>query len=267
MGRSKTTRQIPSRKARTSRRGQDDYSVDIPIQPYEVPPPKAKVISDLHPKNHRQQQALEYLAEKPIVFLTGSAGTGKSMLAAFAAAKALSSKQVQKVYLVRPAVLLGKSIGLLPGEIEDKMAPYFAQIVTHLTKFLGAGAAKYHLDNKTIEFQPAEYLRGLSLENCVVIVEEAQNFTHDEFETCLTRLGENCQMIFTGDQKQNDLKVESGLTTTVALINKMLQTHPEYLNGADIDRLDSGIGIVEFKPEDVVRHGLTRALVKMYYSN
>lgn len=217
-------------------------------------------------KNQNQRTALRYLNEgRELVFLTGSAGTGKSLLACSRAATLLRGKKIEKIYLVRPAVVVGKSIGLLPGEIEEKMAPYFKQTVAHLEKFLGKGYTNYCLEKKIIEMQPAEYLRGMSLENCFVLVEEAQNFNHDDMECVITRLGENCQIAFTGDTKQNDLKTESGLKSTIDMIDKALQTHPNYMDHDDMDALDDSIGVVRFQPEDVVRHGLTRAFVKLYF--
>jgi phosphate starvation-inducible PhoH-like protein len=233
-----------------------------------IPPesPAATPAVTITAKTNNQRVALGYLNEgRRVVFLTGSAGTGKSMLACYRAASLLRSKKVEKVYLARPAVAVGKSIGLLPGEIEEKMAPYFKQTIAHLERFLGKGFTRYCLEKKVIEMIPAEYLRGMSFEDCFVLVEEAQNFTHDEMEMVLTRLGENCQLVFTGDEKQNDLKVSSGLKTTIDLINRTLQTHPEYMDHEDLDALDDEIGVVQFKPEDVVRSGLTRAFVKLYY--
>lgn len=224
-----------------------------------------KAAATLTPKNDNQRKALALLeAGTPIVLLTGSAGTGKSILAAHRAAQQLRSKAVEKVILMRPAVSMGNSIGLLPGEIEEKMTPYFRQTLIHLRKFLGPGN---YFEGKKIEMLPSEYARGNSFENCVVIAEEAQNYTASEFETMFTRLGDGCQLIFTGDTKQHDLKGESGMKTTMRLLDKMLRTQPDYLDDEDLDQLDGGIGVVEFKPQDVVRHGLTRALVKMYYNN
>lgn len=229
---------------------------------------KSFPVARLDPKNANQKTALYYLNQgTPIVFLTGSAGTGKSMLAAFRAATLLKKKEINKVFLVRPAVSVGKSVGMLPGDIKEKLAPYFAQTMAHLQKFLGSGMLQYCINHDKIEMKPVEYLRGMSFEDCLVILEECQNFTHEEMEMCLTRLGENCQLVFTGDQKQNDLRGESGLKTTTELIYRMLQTHPEYMTATDMDELDAGIGIVQFRPEDVVRSGLTKAFVKMYFNN
>lgn len=251
----------PTRKTKVSRQYDQEapvvYDTDVPVRP--------RTVQKFEPKNQRQKTALSYLVSgKPVVFLTGSAGTGKSMLATHRAATLLTSKKINKVYLVRPAVSVGKSIGLLPGEIKEKLAPYFAQTVVHLRKFLGSHL-DYCLEKDVIEMKPVEYLRGMSFEDCVVICEEVQNFTSEEMEMVLTRLGENCTIIFTGDTKQHDLKGSSGLDLTISLINKTLQTHPEYMAHEDMDRLDDDIGVVQFLPEDVVRSGLTRAFVKMYY--
>lgn len=235
---------------------------------YDDPPPKAQEVPRLEPKNQRQKNAVAFLAQgTPIVVLTGSAGTGKSMIAAHRVATLLRSKKINKVWLARPAVGVGKSVGLLPGEIKDKLTPYFRQTLAHLERFLGKGPLTYFLEKGVIEMAPMEYIRGMSFEDCFVLVEESQNMTHEDFEMMFTRMGENSQMCLTGDTKQNDLKGESGLKTTVALVERMLQTHPEYMSGKDMDELDAGIGVVRFQPEDVVRSGLTRALVTMYFHN
>lgn len=218
--------------------------------------------------NPNQKLALSLLKSgKPVIFLTGSAGTGKSMLAAYHAACQLKQKKIDKLYLVRPAVVVGKSIGMLPGDIEEKLLPYFAQTLTHLEKFLGHGFMTYCLEKGVIEMKPVEYLRGVSFEHCTVICEELQNFTSSEMEMLLTRLGGGATIIMTGDEKQHDLKGVSGLEETVKLLNKMSQTQPAYLDREDIDNLNDGIGIVRFTPDDVVRSGLAKAFVKMYYHN
>lgn len=264
MSRAKAVRQTRRERARA----QADENLRR-IQQYvaqEIEVVKPQKIPALEPKNQNQKTALSYLmSDTPVVFLTGSAGTGKSLLAAYRAATLLKSKQIDKVFLVRPAVAVGKSIGLLPGEIEEKLAPYFAQTVAHLEKFLGKGYLNYCLEKKVIEMKPAEFLRGMSFESCLVICEECQNFTHEEFEMMLTRLGDNAQMVFTGDTRQNDLRGASGLKTTVEMIERMLQTHPEYMAREDIDALDESVGVVRFLPDDVVRSGLTKAFVRMYF--
>lgn len=264
-----------------NRRKKEVPSKEVPSK--EAPSPKDKFLQSVAeeetyqqkqaiPKfeaaNANQKTALAMLrAGKPVIFLTGSAGTGKSMLAAFHAASQLKQKKVNKVFLVRPAVGVGKSIGLLPGTIEEKLTPYFAQTLTHLEKFMGHGFIRYCLEKEIIEMKPTEYIRGMSFEDSVVIAEECQNFTYADFEMMLTRLGDNCTIIFTGDVKQNDLKGASGLNTTIELLEDMMDKAPSYLNDDDLDAMDNSIGIVEFTPDDVVRSGLTRAFVKMYYNN
>lgn len=227
--------------------------------------PKPSPVRALEPKTANQKTALSLLQTKPVVFLTGSAGTGKSMLAAHRASTLYASGIITKIYLVRPAVSVGKSIGLLPGDIKEKLAPYFAQTMQHLSTFLGAKVLSNAIEKGNIEMKPVEYLRGMSFEKCVVIAEEVQNFTAEEMEMMLTRIGHGCTIIFTGDTKQHDLKGESGLDKTIQLLERTLQTHPSYMTSEDMDQLDDGIGVVRFTPADVVRSGLTRAFVKLYY--
>ena len=220
------------------------------------------------PATNNQKKSLAlFKSGCSVIFLTGSAGTGKSMLAAFHAACQLKQKVVEKVYLVRPAVAVGKSIGLLPGEIDQKMLPYFAQTLNHLEKFMGHGFMTYCLEKQKIEMKPAEYLRGMSFEDCAVIIEEAQNFTKEEFEMVLTRLGRNCTLLITGDEKQHDLKGESGLAQTIKLFKRMEDEQPAYLTDEDLTQLSSNVGVVEFTVDDVVRSGLTKAFVNIYYNN
>lgn len=222
----------------------------------------------LKPMNLRQKAAMAMLTTgKLVTVLAGSAGTGKSIIAVEHAAMLLKSKKVSKVYLVRPPEGMGKTVGLLPGDLKEKLTPFFAQTIRHFEKFLGKGFTAACLTDGKIEMIAAEHLRGMSCEDCFVIVEEAQNFPAEHFETVLTRLGDNCQMAFTGDEKQNDLRGKSGLKTTFDLLLKMIETQPDYLDDEDLDELEQGIGVVRFLPEDVVRSGLTRAIVKIYYHN
>jgi len=254
----------PKRTSTSARRVKDKF---IPEMEESNGERYVAAMPRLEAKNQNQRLALSFLNEgRAVTFLTGSAGTGKSMIAAYHAAKMLKSKKIEKVYLVRPAVAVGKSIGLLPGTLEEKLAPYFAQTVAHMSKFLGDGAMQYMLEKKVVELKAVEYLRGMSFENCLVICEECQGFTAEEFEMMLTRLGENCMIVFTGDEKQNDLKGMSGLRKTLDMFSRALADAPDYMLDEDLDEVESGIGIVHFTPADVVRSGLTRAFVKLYYN-
>jgi phosphate starvation-inducible PhoH-like protein len=255
----------PKRTTASTRRVKEKY---IPEMTEEGGQQYVASMPRFEAKNANQKLALTYLNEgRPVVFLTGSAGTGKSMIAAFHTAKLLKAKKIEKVYLVRPAVSVGKSVGMLPGTVEEKLAPFFAQTLEHMGKFLGKGEMQYLTEKKVIEMVPVEYLRGRSFENCVVVAEEVQNFTAEEMEMCLTRLGEGCQFIFTGDTKQHDLRGVSGLATTLNLFKKVFDDAPDYLLDEDLDEMESGVGVVQFLPQDVLRSGLTRAFVKMYYHN
>lgn len=234
----------------------------------EVEHSEQPVMPKFQAANTRQKQALSMLNEgRSVVFLVGSAGSGKSMIAAYHVSNLLKQKKIDKVWLVRPAVSVGKSIGLLPGDEKMKLAPYFAQTVAHLEKFMGKGHTRYCLEKEIIETKPVEYLRGTSFEHCAVICEEAQNFTAEEMEMMLTRLGTGTVFIFTGDTRQHDLKGTSGLATTLTLLQNVVCNRPNYLEDEDLDLMDDLIGAVEFRPEDVVRSGLTKAFVKMYYNN
>lgn len=234
----------------------------------EIEQQQQSAVPRLEAKNANQKLALAMMREgRSVIFLAGSAGVGKSLLACYHAATQLKAKKIEKVYLVRPAVSVGKSIGLLPGTIQDKMLPFMAQTLEHLAKFMGHGYLKYCIEKEIVVFQPAEYLRGLSVQDAIVISEESQNFTKDEFQMVLTRLGENAQIIFTGDQSQHDLRGVSGIEDTIALIERICKEQPDYLQDEDLDQLQDNIGIVRFTPDDVVRSGLTRALVKVYYHN
>lgn len=218
------------------------------------------------PATENQKLAVSLLRKGvKILFAVGSAGAGKSMIAAWWAATQYKAKVIDKIYLVRPAVATGKSVGLLPGTEAEKLAPYFAQTFIHLEKFMGKGALEHAVAAGNIEMKSGEYMRGRSFEDAIVICEEVQNFTDSDLEMLLTRLGRNCTYLLTGDQKQNDLRGMSGLMSTITLINQTIDNAPKGLSDEDLDALEDMIGVVQFTPEDCVRDGLTRAFVKMYY--
>lgn len=220
------------------------------------------------PATNNQKKAVAMLRDGVrVLFLQGSAGTGKSMLAAWWAATLMKEKKVEKIYLVRPNVATGRSAGSLPGTEAEKLAPFFAQTVAHLATFMGQGYLNYCLEKELIEYKSAEYMRGRSFENVVVLSEEVQNFTGDDLEMLLTRLGKGTTYLMTGDGKQNDMRGNSGLEQTIDLINRMIDEQPDYLTDEDLDNLQNLVGSVTFVPDDCVRDGITRSFVKMYYHN
>jgi phosphate starvation-inducible PhoH-like protein len=253
------------RHERLSRR---QKQVEEVLPPESLPIPTQTRVIKFEPANPRQKTLLAMLREgRAAVFAQGSAGSGKSMIAAYRAAELLRDKKIEKIYLVRANVSTGKSLGSLPGTIEEKLLPHFKQTLAHLAKFMGQGFLTYCLNNKVVEMQPVEYIRGLSIENAFVIVEECQNLMASDLEAILTRIGDNSQFCFTGDQKQNDLKGNSGLLSTINLIERMLEEQPDYMSDEDLSCMLNNVGVVTFLPSDVVRSGICKAFVTMYYHN
>lgn len=222
-------------------------------------------IKRITPKSENQETMYNYLRQgKPVVFGIGVAGTGKSMIAAAYGAELLKAKKINKIYLIRPNVLCGRSLGLLPGDVDEKLKPFFLQTLTHLSNFLSPSFVDYLLKKRIIEMLPVEYMRGMSLENAYVIAEESQNFEDSEFEMLLTRIGNNCQICFTGDQKQSDIKNKSGLLNTLELLST--KYHTEILT-EELEKLQRMIGYVQFTFEDVQRSALVKTLTKLYFYN
>lgn len=200
---------------------------------------------------NRGQRELVALAEKrnDIIFATGPAGTGKTYIAVALAVKALKEKHVKRIILCRPAVDAGESLGFLPGDMKDKVDPYLRPIYDALGDMIHSEKLKYYLANNIIEIAPLAYMRGRTLSNAYVILDEAQNATEMQVKMFLTRLGEHSRMIITGDDSQIDLPryQRSGLVQCL----KILRGIP-------------GIGFVAFSPKDVVRHKLVTEILAAY---
>lgn len=244
----------------------------------EVPPvrkdkfneqePSQKVAQKLVAATPNQTKQIKYQSEgRKVIFAIGAAGSGKSFLAAHHASEQLRKNHIEQIILLRPNVSAGKSLGMLPGSLEEKLSVFFTQTVDHLCKFAGKSFIDYALRIGKVRMQSMEHLRGLSIENAVVICEESQNLTEDELEMTLSRIGDNCQIIFTGDQKQTDLKFNSGLMKTVELIQKTIEEQPYYMEDEDLNQLESNIGVINYTMQDVVRSGLCKSFVKMYHHN
>lgn len=230
--------------------------------------PSQQVAQKLTAQTKNQALQLKYQNEgRKVVFAIGSAGSGKSFLAAHHAAEQLRKKTVNQIILVRPNVSAGKSLGMLPGDLDAKLSVFFTQTIDHLGKFMGKGFCKYALDKGIIRMQSMEHMRGLSIENAIVIAEEVQNMTADDLEMTLSRIGENCQFIFTGDQSQTDLKADSGLMKTVTTIIETINNPPAYMSEEDMHEMQSNVGVVNYTTHDIVRSGLCKAFVKMYHHN
>jgi len=221
---------------------------------------------EFHPRSDNQKRFLRYMREgRKLIWGIGAVGAGKSIVAAYHAAQMLKERKTEKVFLLRPNVSCGKSHGAVPGDLHAKLLILFGQTICHLEKFLGKGFTKYCLDKKIIELASIEYLRGYSFENCVVILEECQGLTEDQYEMVLTRVGQNACLISTGDERQAHISEQSGLRKTITMLENAVREQPEYLDQQDLSELYNNVGVVEFTFDDIQRDDITRALAKLYY--
>ncbi len=184
-----------------------------------------------------------------MVFATGPAGTGKTFVAIALAVKALKNKEIRKIILSRPAVEAGEKLGFLPGEMKDKLDPYLQPLYDALQDMIPGAKLKEYMENNVIQIAPLAFMRGRTLNDAVIILDEAQNTTTHQIKMFLTRLGMNAKMIITGDVTQIDLPP----TATSGLVQAM-----QILKGV------KGIGKVEFDKKDIVRHKLVQRIVEAY---
>lgn len=229
---------------------------------YEAPYVAPKFV----PATKNQKIQLGYLQDGyPIVFGIGAAGSGKSIVAAYHGATLLKAKKIDKIYLVRPNVGVGASVGMLPGTLEEKLSPFFKQTFAHLEKFLGKGHMNYCKEKNVIEMVAIEHLRGYSFENAYIIIEECQGLKEEEFEMLMTRIGDGAQYCLTGDERQTSARDNSGLTKFINMILEVIYHQPEYLDKEDLDVFSNKLGIVRYQVEDIVRSGVCKAFCKLYY--
>jgi phosphate starvation-inducible PhoH-like protein len=203
----------------------------------------------VEPRGENQRRYLEAIAKQQLVFGTGVAGTGKTFLAVAAAVQALRSGEVRRLIITRPVVEAGENLGFLPGDLQAKLNPYVRPIYDALQTLLEYEDVARLEETGVIEVAPLAYMRGRTLSEAFVILDEAQNTTVGQMKMFLTRLGEGSRMVVTGDPTQNDLdpRVKSGLNDAI-----------QRLRGY------SEIGVVEFSPKDVVRHPLVERIVRAY---
>jgi phosphate starvation-inducible PhoH-like protein len=196
------------------------------------------------------QKRLVQVAEKnDIVFAIGPAGTGKTYTAVALAVRALKNKMVKKIILTRPAVEAGESLGFLPGDLKEKIDPYLRPLYDALDDMIPADKLGYYMSTRVIEIAPLAYMRGRTLDNAFIILDEAQNATDLQIKMFLTRIGSNAKAIITGDLTQIDLpkNQRSGLDKAVRILKNI-----------------DGIAHIELDEEDVVRHRLVKAIIKAY---
>lgn len=203
----------------------------------------------IQPKTLGQKRYIELINRNEITFGIGPAGTGKTYLAVAMAVKALKRDEVSKIILTRPAVEAGENLGFLPGDMKDKVDPYLIPLYDALFEMLGADRFNKYLERGTIEVAPLAFMRGRTLSNAFIILDEAQNTTPQQMKMFLTRLGFGSKAIVTGDLTQTDLpeKKKSGL-----------------IHAADVLQDVEGIGIITLTQRDVVRHELVQRIIRAY---
>lgn len=213
--------------------------------------PIAKTIQGkfIYPKTIGQRVLVQNMEQNDIVFASGVAGTGKTYLAVVYAVSQLKKGVFSRIVLTRPAVEAGESLGFLPGDLKEKVDPYLRPLYDALYDMLGNEQVTKLLEKDVIEIAPLAYMRGRTLDNAFIILDEAQNTTKSQMKMFLTRMGFNSKIVITGDATQIDLvkKKDSGLTQAI-----------EYLK--DID----GIGFVELTSHDVVRHPMVQKILECY---
>lgn len=203
----------------------------------------------IYPRTLNQKLYIRALENNDIVFALGPAGTGKTYLAVLFALKYLKTNQIKKIILVRPIVEAGEKLGFLPGDLKEKVDPYLVPIYDGLYDTLGKDVVTKMIEKGTIEVAPLAYMRGRTLENSIIILDEAQNSTLSQMKMFLTRLGFKSKMIITGDITQIDLpyKNQSGLIEATNLLE-------------DVE----GIKIIKFQKDDVMRHPLVFKIIERY---
>lgn len=203
----------------------------------------------LKPKTPNQVKLVQLVKENDLVFALGPAGTGKTYISVALAVQALKNKQVKKIIITRPAVEAGENLGFLPGDLKEKIDPYLRPIYDALNDMVPFEKLQYYMEREIIEIAPLAYMRGRTLNNAFILLDEGQNTTPMQMKMFLTRMGPESKMIVTGDVSQVDLpsNQRSGLKEATRILTNV-----------------KGIGIIELNERDVVRHKLVRDIIEAY---
>lgn len=216
----------------------DEISISVP-----------GAVKKIYPRTQNQAEYINLLQTKDMVFCTGSAGSGKTFLAVAEALRLVLSHKKNKLIITRPVVEAGESLGFLPGDLEQKIDPYLRPLRDAMDTIVTAETVKKLTEAGIIEVAPLAYMRGRTLNNAVIILDEAQNTTNSQMKMFLTRMGENSKVFVTGDPTQIDLprKTSSGLVHSISILYKI-----------------EDIGFMELTADDVVRNRLVKKIVRAY---
>lgn len=247
-------KQLSRSPRRTAKKGLLPLFNQTPAEQDLARTSRPKAVLPLMPRNARQAEALASIDQNILTFLIGPAGTGKTFLAAASAAMLLEKREIDTIIITRPAVEAGEELGFLPGEVEDKVAPWFAPFRIELEKRLGAGAVEAMLKGERIKFLPLAHMRGHTFERAFVVLDEAQNTTPCQMKLFLTRLGEDVRVVVDGDLAQGDLVDHRGKAVVNGLEDALSR----------IAGVVRDVGVVEFEEEDIVRSGFLRDLIVAY---
>lgn len=219
----------------------EDFADDVLLYGTRGNPIKAKTVN--------QQKLVLAIKQNDLVFALGPAGTGKTFISVAMAVKALKSKQVRKIIITRPAVEAGENLGFLPGDLKEKIDPYLRPIYDALNDMIPLEKLKFYMERELIEIAPLAYMRGRTLNNAFILLDEAQNTTPMQMKMFLTRMGPESKMIVTGDASQIDLpgNQKSGLKEAIRILHDV-----------------KGIEMIELNEKDVVRHKLVRDIIEVY---
>lgn len=199
--------------------------------------------------NDNQKSYIDALKTSQQVIVLGPSGTGKTYIAATHAANLYLNKRIDKIIITRPAVSVGKSLGALPGTMDEKFGPWLSPVLSVLEEHLGKNKLETDTKNGNIQMAPLEYMRGSSFKDAFILADECQNLDVAQFKMLVTRVGENCQLVMNGDVRQSDIKEQSGLSKAIHLAKKY-----------NIDA-----SIVEFTLDDVVRSDVCRQWLTAFY--
>ena len=222
-----------------------DSELEVMEKEIKIKTPKKSIV----PRGNNQRSYIESINQNDINFGIGPAGTGKTYLAVASAVDALLKEKVDRIILMRPAVEAGEKLGFLPGDLSQKVDPYLRPLYDALYEMLGIERTEKYLEKGIVEIAPLAYMRGRTLNNSFIIVDESQNTTKEQMKMILTRMGFGSYLLINGDLTQIDLpkNIESGLAHAVRVVN---------------DTED--IGVINFDSKDIVRHPLVRKIIDAY---